>query len=55
MNMNQAQDKPLPTLWRVPDDLWYSIEPILHDLAPPAKTGRPRIDPRAALDAMIDG
>ena len=47
--MNTQQDKPLPTIWRVPDELW----PILDLLDPPAKTGRPRIDPRAALDGMI--
>lgn len=43
----------LSTLWRIPDDLWQRIAPILAELDPPAKTGRPRIDPRAALDAII--
>lgn len=51
--MNTPQDEPLPTIWRVPDDLWHTIEPILEHLDPPAQTGRPRIDARAALDAMI--
>ena len=51
--MNTQQDKPLPTIWRVPDELWHNIQPILDQLDPPAKTGRPRIDPRAALDGMI--
>ncbi len=46
-------DKPLPTIWRVPDELWGRIEPILNQLDPPAKTGRSRIDQRAALDGMI--
>ena len=54
MNTQQdQQDKPLPTIWRVPDELWHNIQPILDQLDPPAKTGRPRIDPRAALDGMI--
>ncbi len=51
--MSTQQDKPLPTIWRVPDELWHNIQPILDQLDPPAKTGRPRIDPRAALNGMI--
>ena len=51
--MSTQQGKPLPTIWRVPDELWHNIQPILDQLDPPAKTGRPRIDPRAALDGMI--
>jgi putative transposase len=51
--MSTPQDKPLPTIWRVPDELWHNIQAILDQLDPPAKTGRPRIDPRAALEAMI--
>jgi putative transposase len=43
----------LPTIWQVPDDLWARIAPILAELDPPARTGRKRIDPRAALDAII--
>ena len=53
MTMSQAQDKPLPTIWRVPDDLWHKIETVLLQLDPPAPTGRRRIDQRAALDGMI--
>jgi putative transposase len=45
--------KPLPTIWRVPDDLWELIQPILSELDPPASTGRKRIDQRAALDGII--
>ena len=45
--------KPLPTIWRVPDELWATIEPILAELDPPRPTGRPRIDARAALDAIV--
>jgi putative transposase len=43
----------LPTIWRVPDPLWERIAPILAELDPPKRTGRPRIDARAALDAII--
>ncbi len=46
-------DETLPPIWRVPDELWYRIEPILLGLDPPYDTGTRRIDPRAALDAII--
>jgi transposase len=45
--------KPLPTIWRVPDELWEQITPVLDELDPPKPTGRPRIDAREALDAII--
>jgi putative transposase len=43
----------LPTIWRVPDDLWAKIQPILDECDPPRCTGRGRIDPRRALDGVI--
>ena len=46
-------NKPLPTIWRVPDDMWNLIQPILDEFDPPAHTGRKRIDQRAALDTLI--
>ena len=45
--------KALPTIWRVPDELWNKIKPIISKLDPPKWTGRKRIDPRGALDAII--
>ena len=53
MSENSTQKKPLPTIWRTPDELWEIIEPILTEHDPPKSTGRPRIDQRAALDAII--
>lgn len=53
MSENVTQEKPLPTIWRVPDELWEIIEPILAEHDPPKSTGRPRVDQRAALDAVI--
>ncbi len=44
---------PLPTIWRVSDDLWTLIRPILAEHDPPQRLGRKRIDQRAALDALI--
>jgi len=43
----------LETIWEVPDELWKKIEPILAEIDPPKPTGRPRIEARAALDALI--
>jgi len=47
------EEKPMPTIWRVPDQLWEKIEPILTEHDPPKSTGRPRIDQREALDSLI--
>ena len=45
--------KALPTIWRVPDELWNKIKPIISKFDPPKWTGRKHIDPRGALDAII--
>jgi putative transposase len=53
--MRSKRTKPdeLPTIWRVPEDLWRKIKPLLDEYDPPKRTGRKRIDARAALDAII--
>lgn len=43
----------LPTNWRVPDELWEAIAPILSEYDPQKPRGRKRINQRAALDALI--
>lgn len=53
MNSMATAPARLPTIWEVPDDLWEQLEPLLAELDPPARTGRPRINQRAALDAII--
>lgn len=45
--------KPLPTIWEVPDELWERIEPLILEFDPPKETGRPRVNPRSVLDALI--
>jgi putative transposase len=37
----------------VPDPLWAILEPILAERDPPKRTGRKRIEARAALDAIL--
>ena len=53
MPQKQRRCKPLPTIWRVPEGLWRVVERVLTELDPPKRTGRKRIDPRRALDAII--
>jgi transposase len=43
----------MPTIWRVPDELWGKIEPILNQQDPPRRMGRKRIDQRRALNGII--
>jgi putative transposase len=43
----------LPTIWEIPDALWARIGPIIAALDPPKPTGRPRIDARRALEAIL--
>ena len=49
----ESKPEPLPTIWRVSDELWAQIEPILAQYDPPKATGRKRIDQRRALDGII--
>ena len=42
----------LGTIWTVSDTLWAMVEPLIAELDPPKPTGRPRINVRAALDAI---
>jgi putative transposase len=50
MDKNQQS---LKTIWRVPEELWNKLKPILDEHDPPKIIGRKRIDARAALDAII--
>ena len=43
----------MPTIWRVPDELWSLVSPIIRELDSPKPSGRKRIDARGALDAII--
>jgi len=46
-------ERPLPTIWEVPDELWERIEPLLARRYPRAATGRPRADLRRVFDGII--
>jgi hypothetical protein len=43
----------LDTIWTIPDALRAYLAPILAELDPPKRTGRPRIDARQVLEALI--
>jgi putative transposase len=43
----------LPTIWRVPDELWETIRVILEENDPARPKGRKRIDLRKALNGII--
>jgi len=49
----ETNPPPLPPIWRVSDELWAKIEPILAEYDPPKRVGRKRIDQRRALDGII--
>jgi transposase len=42
-----------PTIWRVDDDLWALLAPILKSTKERKKPGRPRRDDRAIFDGLI--
>jgi len=45
-------DKPVDDGWRIPDELWSRIEPLLPHKEPSPKGGRPRMPDRQAMDAI---
>jgi putative transposase len=53
MARHKHEVKPLPTIWKVNDELWSIIQEILDELDPPAPTGRPRTGQREALNGII--
>jgi putative transposase len=58
MSESIAVDQPTkpkhpPTIWRVSDELWQQIQPILPPLPPKKKPGRPRVEDRIVLDGIL--
>jgi putative transposase len=51
-NQPQAQ-KPLPTIWCIPDPLWELLHALIVEFDPPKRRGRKPIDPRRILDTLI--
>jgi putative transposase len=53
MGRSRKRYAPLPPIWRLSDEQWAMIEPILTKYDPPARKGPARTDQRAVLDAVI--
>jgi putative transposase len=53
MGRKKKAVEPLPTIWRVDDQLWAKVGAVLEAHDPPAKFGPARIDQRKALDGVI--
>lgn len=53
MARRKTRAEPLPTIWRVDDELWAKAEKVLEEFDPPARFGPDRIDQRKALDGVI--
>lgn len=43
----------MPTIWRVDDELWRLLKPIIDADMPRKRTGRPPVDRRQVLDCII--
>jgi putative transposase len=53
MVRSKKEREPLPPIWRVSDELWAIVEPIIAELDPPNRVGPKRVSARAILDAII--
>jgi putative transposase len=53
MSGKAKQAEELDTIWQVPDKLWELLAPLIQELDPPKKRGRPRVEPRGIVDAII--
>ena len=45
--------KPLPTIQRLPDDLWAELQPLLPPEKAPGTPGRPAVPYRKVLDGIL--
>ena len=53
MSDKAKRTEEIDTIWRVPDELWKLLAPLLEELDPPKKRGRPRVERRGIVDAII--
>ena len=53
MASKRPKREPLPTIWRVSDELWAEVEPIIAELDPPNRVGPKRVPARPILEAII--
>ncbi len=48
-----SMQRRLRTIWRVPDDLWSRIQPLLPPEKPPGTNGRPVVPFRTVMDGIL--
>ena len=48
-----AESKHLPTIWRLPDEVWAEIKPLLPPEKPAGTPGRPAVPFRKVLDGIL--
>lgn len=53
MGRRKKERKPLPPIWRMPDELWAEVEPVREELDPPKRFGPARKEPRPIFDAVL--
>ena len=41
------------SVWRVRDELWEAVEPLLPECPPDPRGGRPRVDDRVCFNAIV--
>ena len=41
------------SVWRVRDELWEAVEPLLPEHRPDPRGGRPRVDDRVCFNAIV--
>jgi len=53
MGRPKKERAPLPPIWRLSDEQWSMVEPVLAECDPPAPKGPDRVDQRSVMDAVI--
>jgi transposase len=53
MGRPRKERAPLPPIWRLPDEVWAEVEPILGELDPRKRKGPAPTPARPILDAII--
>jgi len=53
MGRPKKERAPLPPIWRLSEEQWAMVEPVLAEYDPPAHKGPERVAQRAVMDAVI--
>ena len=53
MGRPKKERAPLPPIWRLSDEQWAMVKPVLAEYDPPAEKGPDRVDQRPVMDAVI--